>query len=665
MYKKVTPPYFGVAYYPESWAPEQMDEDIAMMVKSGINSVRIGEFAWTVMEPTKGQYDFSLFLTCVQKLRDAGLAYVMGTPTCTPPAWMSTTYPEILQMNHAGVRQTHGARRLCCVNNPVYLDFCDKIVEAQAKAFAEGTEAAENLIGWQIDNELHYNSPDEYGCCCPDCKKAFHIWLQEQYETVENMNACWGTATWSQRYDSFDQVPTPVKDLWHHPAYKVDWQRFRSWSYARHAARQAAILKKYSAAPIGTDMMPLYSLDHEEMNRALDIVQTTEYRDPDHLDDLPMWFSYYWNLKDKPFWVVETACTWGGATFPLWRNPMGYCRANTWLPMALGADAMMYWLWRTHHSGQEIAHGAVMTTWGRPSHIFGEVQQVAAEFEACKTFLTETVPTGCGLGLHFSMDAARTVENQLLSIDLKTYNERITAAYMAFREAQMNPSVLDPAHDLSGYKVIMSPYLTCIEHKGLRDRLKAWIEAGGTWIAGPYTDVRNQWDGLYKEAPFGVLEDWADIRCDYTLPHGEDIPVHFTGGETVPGSVVFDALVCGEKAESLATYQEEGFLKGYSAVTVTPMGKGKIVVLGTILPPDALVKLVTGLGIAPSVNADSNVVVIPRAGATLQGWICVEIKNRPGKMQAPADCTDLMTGVSYKKDAWVAIPAYGVAVLQA
>jgi beta-galactosidase len=333
--------------------------------------------------------------------------------------------------------------------------------------------------------------------------------------------------------------------------------------------------------------------------------------------------------------------------------------------VAFGSDAMMYWLWRTHHSGQELGHGAVVTTWGRPSHIFGEVRQVAAEFEKAQTFLTETKPVPNGLAMHFSMDAARTAENQLLSVDLKGYNHRITSTYIAFREAQMDPEVLDPAHDLFGHKVIMSPYLTCIEHKGLRDRLKAWIEAGGIWIAGPYTDVRNKWDGLYKEAPFGVLEDWADIRCDYTMPHGEDIPVHFTDGRTVSGSVVFDALVCGPTAKSLASYQEEGFLKAYSAVTVTPMGKGKIVVLGTILPTDILVELVTNLGIAPSVNADANVAVVPRAGDTRRGWICVEMKNRVGKIQVPADCVDLLTGSSYKKDQWVEMLPYGVLVLEA
>ena len=52
------PPYFGVAYYPESWPREQIDEDLDLLIKHGLNTVRVAEFAWADMEPREGVYDF-------------------------------------------------------------------------------------------------------------------------------------------------------------------------------------------------------------------------------------------------------------------------------------------------------------------------------------------------------------------------------------------------------------------------------------------------------------------------------------------------------------------------------------------------------------------------------------------------------------------------------
>jgi len=42
--------YRGCAYYPE-WAVEKVEHDARLMREAGLNMVRIGEFAWSRMEP--------------------------------------------------------------------------------------------------------------------------------------------------------------------------------------------------------------------------------------------------------------------------------------------------------------------------------------------------------------------------------------------------------------------------------------------------------------------------------------------------------------------------------------------------------------------------------------------------------------------------------------
>lgn len=49
--------YHGACFYPELWDEDVLDEDIRMMKRAGINVVRIGEFAWSRMEPEEGRID--------------------------------------------------------------------------------------------------------------------------------------------------------------------------------------------------------------------------------------------------------------------------------------------------------------------------------------------------------------------------------------------------------------------------------------------------------------------------------------------------------------------------------------------------------------------------------------------------------------------------------
>ena len=44
----------GVCYYPEHWPEAQWAEDAARMARLGLTWVRIGEFAWSRMEPEPG-----------------------------------------------------------------------------------------------------------------------------------------------------------------------------------------------------------------------------------------------------------------------------------------------------------------------------------------------------------------------------------------------------------------------------------------------------------------------------------------------------------------------------------------------------------------------------------------------------------------------------------
>ena len=198
------PPYFGAAYYPEDWPLAQIDEDIALMLRAGMNCMRIGEFAWSSMEPDEGRYEFGWLHTVVDKLAAAGLATILGTPTCTPPIWLVERYPEVLFVLDDGRPSGHGARRHACPNSPVYRDHCARIVSRMADESGQD----DRILGWQIDNEVYaIGGWPPRSCCCPVCLQLFREKMRAEFGTIEALNDAWCLSLWSQAYQSFDQLP--------------------------------------------------------------------------------------------------------------------------------------------------------------------------------------------------------------------------------------------------------------------------------------------------------------------------------------------------------------------------------------------------------------------------------------------------------------------------
>ena len=61
--------YLGVDYYPEHWDENMIDEDLDNIIELGSNVIRIGEFAWHMMENVEGNYDFSYFDRVIKSKR--------------------------------------------------------------------------------------------------------------------------------------------------------------------------------------------------------------------------------------------------------------------------------------------------------------------------------------------------------------------------------------------------------------------------------------------------------------------------------------------------------------------------------------------------------------------------------------------------------------------
>jgi len=645
-------PMLGAAYYPEDWPEEAQEQDIAMMGKAGITVVRIGEFAWAKMEPREGDYDFSWLHTLLNKLDRAGIRVILGTPSATPPNWVEEKDPTMRLLDDVNLRHDHGGRRHCCSNNPTYTACCMKIAEEMAREFGSDPR----VIGWQIDNEI---AAFDYGCFCEHCLTAFREHLKTRYGTVEELNRRWNCNIFSQMYDSFDQIPAPKPHTWHNPHLKFEWATFHAQSHVKFINAQAQILHRYTKAPVGTDMMPVFNQDYEAMNAHMDVIQYNHYDDEYSLKRELFWFDYMRPQKERPFWVTETSTCWNGSTStPSNLRPEGFCQANSWLPIVLGAEANMYWLWRQHWAGHELMHGAVLYPSGRPMHTFHEVQQVSRGYRTCSEFLEKT-----RVKTDFAMIASSRVDYLMKQQEVTweegahawetAYAKRLYRIYDAIADLGIRPDVLTPGAGLDNYRILFTPYLLTLEEGDLPQRLRSWVEQGGIWIAGPMTDIRNDIGAHYMDRETGILEALTGAVLAYQIPDAEHrIPCRWADGSEFRAEKWLQLFDAPEDAQVLA--RAEGYhssLVGKAIAFRKHVGKGTVYVLGTEPGKEdcvKLLKLVLGRKLPP--RKEGSVAVAVREGAGLRGIAATEYAGQPGMIFLEKAHVDLLTMIQYEKE---------------
>ena len=74
-------PLYGAAYYHEYMPNDRLDEDIRLMKNAGLTIVRVGESTWGVFEPPEGVFEFEWMDRIIDKMHEAGIQVILGTPT--------------------------------------------------------------------------------------------------------------------------------------------------------------------------------------------------------------------------------------------------------------------------------------------------------------------------------------------------------------------------------------------------------------------------------------------------------------------------------------------------------------------------------------------------------------------------------------------------------
>jgi beta-galactosidase len=507
----------GVCYYPEHWPETDWADDARMMRSIGLSMVRIGEFAWSRIEPAPGQFDWGWLDRAISVLADAGLGIVLCTPTATPPKWLVDLRPEILPHDEHGHPRRFGSRRHYCFSSRSYRAESRRITEALARRYGENPA----VIMWQTDNEYGHHGSDE--SFSPDAVSAFRDWLAARYTTVGALNKAWGTVFWSQEYSDFAEVDPPQATVTEaNPSHRLDWRRFCSDQMCDFNREQVEIIRTHSPQrPVTHNFIGDFTrLDHHKIGRDLDYatwdsypigllsegrapktekMRRLQFGDPDFAafnHDVFRACAPKWGIMEQQPGPVNWA-SYNAAPAP------GMVRLWTWEAFSLGAEFVSYFRWRQAPFAQEQMHAGLLATDRTVQPVCSEIRQVTEE-------ISRLGPLGraksrIGLLLDYS---------SLWQLEIQPQGNRngplwpARTCYKACRMLGQTIDILFPDHDLEGYDLILVPALTVLSQP-LADKLAS---CGASVLATPLTGAREESGRTASPLPPGPISGLLQTR---------------------------------------------------------------------------------------------------------------------------------------------------------
>lgn len=658
----------GVAYYPEQWPVERWETDARLMKQLLIDVVRIGEFAWSRLEPKRERFEFDWLEQVVERLALQNLSVIMCTPTAAAPVWLFNRHPGMRIVGPDGRQWSYGSRRDACVNNAAYRKYARKIVTELVKRFA-GNPA---VWAWQVDNELAGSSAAV--CYCDDCAQGFRQWLKRRYGTIERLNGKWGASFWSQEFNSFHDIPAPRRTpCGPHPSLALDYCRFTSAGYRSFLAEQVGIIKEYAGddAVVTTNLpggLLAAQVNHFSLGAEQDVISLDNYpADDDRLDLTAMNLDLARSVKRRPFWVMEQQA---GATLVAGcpRQPApGQLRLWSYQAAARGAEMISYFRWRTAAVGQEMHWYGMLDADGRPRRRFDELEHAIAEIKQ-RAPLWEGHMPAADVGIMLQYDAAWALEVTPIGVKLD-YLAHVRALYGQLRRLGAQVEFVPPDADLAPYRVVVVPMpFVCTPR--LAKQLEVFAFQGGRLLVTAPAGYKTAENTASAGPPPGELAGLLGVEvAEHDVPgvHAANT-IEFSGGGSCAAGP-FCSVMELRGAEALGTYGRR-FYAGSPAATVRTVGDGRVFYLGASGGADAyrtMLALVLG-GAQAQANqwASDEIEVIALAAGEGPGSLTFVLNHSPEPKSLPlpgaGPCRDLLADRECSGE--VQLPGYGVALLQ-
>lgn len=663
---------FGAAYYDEYMPYERLDQDVAMMKKAGINTVRIAESTWSTCEPQEGVFDFSHVERVMDAMEAAGINVIIGTPTYAVPTWMVKSHPDVLATTVNG-RGIYGARQIMDITNPAYLFYSERVIRELMKRTAH----RKCVIGFQVDNETKY-----YGTAGRNVQERFVKYLRKKFNNdLDAMNHEFGLDYWSNRVNAWEDFPDVRGTI--NGSLGAEFEKFQRSLVTEFLSWQADIVNEYRRE----DQFITHNLDfewrgysygvqpdvnHYHVAKALTIAGADIYHvTQDDLTGTEIAFGgdLIRSLKQDNYLILETEAQ----GYPGWTPYKGQLRLQAYSHIASGSNSVMYWHWHSIHNSMETYWKGLLSHDFQENDAYREACIIGREFREIGSHL---------VNLKKKNDVAVLVSNEALtalkwfgieataaSNDSIGYNDVVRWIYDTLFRMNIECDFVWPeSENLDQYKVIVVPALYAAPD-ALLERLNEYVLKGGSLIATFKSAFANENVKVNYDVQPHILTNCMGVKYhQFTFPKNVGLKGEIIGESGEGEAKTFMELLVPDGAEVLASYDHYNW-KDYAAITRNHYGKGTAVYLGCMTDQKTLEKVLGNvLQDAGVEQIEERFPVIVRKGKNDLGKTVRFYLNYSKDEQMTeygfADGVELLTGDEIKTRDVLKIMPWGVKIIE-
>lgn len=654
--------WYGGDYNPDQWSRETWLDDVRLMRDAGVNTVTIGVFAWSSLEPREGEYDFAWLDDVMDLMHSHDIGVILATPTASPPPWFTEAHPQGLPVTEDGVRLIHGSRDTYNPASLSYRQAAQRITTAMAQRY--GTHPA--LRMWHLHNEYGTVS---FG---PETDAAFRTWLRAKYGTLEALNHTWNARFWSQQYSTWEQIHAPQKTQYlHNPTHVLDFKKFSADQLRNCLNDQIAIMRDVTPhiALTTNFMLPTWNHYNQwDFAADIDVVSIDHYLDSTDLrGEAHVAFAAELTRSfadGKPWMVMEQATTviYDYAAGRMYPKAPGRMARNTLQYIAHGSNSSLFFQWRAPLTGAEFFHSGMIPHSGENTRTWREISDLGATLQRLEGVTTP--PEGrthdARIAIVWDPTAWWAAQTPAMPSGEFDFYRDVRDVHEALWMEGYHAEFTSLDRDLSGYDLIVVPNQIAVSDDQAA-RLTTYVEGGGTaalWFFTGSTDenmrVRT---GSYSAAFAHIIG--AHIAEPWPLtPH---TTVELANGAT--GHSWSEDLTA--TTASVVTTYAQGPLAGQPALLRNNHGTGTVWYLTTRLIGDDLRTyvrdLATGVGINKShPQAGNGLEIVRRHSANGSYLFAMNHTATPQAVHATG--TDIVTGRTITGN--LDLPAYGYAVIK-
>ncbi len=585
---------YGGDYNPEQWPEEIWKQDIRLMRKAGVNFVCLGIFSWARLQSDEKTYTFEWLDRVMDLMADNGILVGLATATASPPPWLSLHYPDVLAVDAEGRTYYPGSRQHYSPSSPSYRKFAAALVRKIAARYGRHPAVA----AWHINNE--------YACHVPACHSeastgAFRVWLKQRYRSIDQLNASWGTAFWSQHYFAWDEVLTPRRTpTFGNPAQALDFYRFSSDALLDLCRMERNILRKAAPdIPVTTNFMGFFKpLNYWDWAKELDFTCWDCYPDPLPGQRGELFAAAGHDLTrslkpGRPFLLMEQVTSQVN-----WRpvnatKPPGSMRLGSLQAVARGSDGVLFFQWRQSVQGSEKFHGAmVQHAPPEKSRVFHEVCELGGELKKLAAVAGSILRSRIAIIVDWPAWWAVELPSKPAQLD---YPASVLQFHRYCFDNNLPVSFVHPSADLSDYQLVIAPALYLLSGQDAR-HLDEYVCGGGTLLATYFTGIVDENERVIPGGYPAYLRDTLGLWVEEWFPLGPDqrCAIKFANRKSPVTGSRWSEVVHLEGAEPLATFTE-GYLKGRPAITRNRRARGSAIYLATQLGDTDLAALLDPL----------------------------------------------------------------------